>query len=73
MLYYIIYLKLKKESHNYLGVLMQNLQYYTLAKHEVNRWLDIVQQEGLLRLIDDIKKGEDFYAVYNRIEFDIKK
>jgi len=52
---------------------MQNLQYYTLAKHEVNRWLDIVQQEGLLRLIDDIKKGEDFYAVYNRIEFDIKK
>ncbi|AZV58018.1 hypothetical protein [Clostridium sp. AWRP] len=41
---------------------------YTLAKHEVHRWLSIVGQKGLLQLIDDINNGNDFYKSYNTIE-----
>jgi hypothetical protein len=41
---------------------------YATAKHEVNRWLNIVGQEGLLSLIDEIRAGEDFHQVYRAIE-----
>lgn len=41
---------------------------YTLAKHEVHRWLSVVGQKGLLQLIDDVNNGYDFYKSYNSIE-----
>lgn len=41
---------------------------YTLAKHEVHRWLSIVGQKGLLQLIQDVNNGHNFYKAYNAIE-----
>ncbi|PJI10461.1 MULTISPECIES: hypothetical protein [Clostridium] len=41
---------------------------YTLAKHEVHRWLSIVGQKGLLQLIQDVNNGQDFYKAYKAIE-----
>ncbi|AWI04612.1 hypothetical protein [Clostridium drakei] len=41
---------------------------YTLAKHEVHRWLSAVGQKGLSKLIEDVNNGCDFYKSYNNIE-----
>lgn len=47
---------------------------YTLAKHEVHRWLSVVGQKGLLQLIEDVNNSYDFYKSYNTIEAEkIKK
>lgn len=52
----------------YVSDLNTRILNYTLAKHEVHRWISIVGQKGLLQLIDDINAGNDFYKVYNDIE-----
>lgn len=56
----------------YVSDLETRRLHYTLAKHELSRWLDIVHQEGLLQLIDNVNKGDDFYTVYKRIELENK-
>lgn len=47
--------------------------HYTLAKHELKRWISIVHQKGLLELIELVKKGKDLYFEYNRIEASASK
>ena len=39
---------------------------YLNAKHELNEWLATHGQQGLLELIDQLNKGEDFYTAYGR-------
>lgn len=56
----------------YVSDLDTRIFHYTLAKHELGRWLAIVHQDGLLQLIDDVNKGEDLYTVYSRIELEKK-
>ncbi|MEL6593398.1 MAG: hypothetical protein AAFQ68_25085 [Bacteroidota bacterium] len=41
---------------------------YTVARHEVGRWLDVVGKDGLFRLIDGLDDMEDFESLYRAIE-----
>lgn len=40
---------------------------YIIAKHEVKEWLAAVKTQGLLELIEKVKKGKDFQQLYNAI------
>lgn len=40
---------------------------YTLAKQEVNKWLDIVGSDGLKKLIVEFKDGEDLDVLYSEM------
>lgn len=64
---------LDSDTQFYVSDLNTRVLNYTLAKHEVHRWLSIVGQEGLLQLIKDINNGDDFYKSYNMIETEKKK
>lgn len=54
----------------YVNDLETRILHYTLAKHELKRWLAVVHQEGLLQLIEGVNNGEDFYNIYCRIELE---
>lgn len=41
---------------------------YLTAKHEVQRWLDSVDQEDLLKLIQSIRSGSEFRETYSALE-----
>lgn len=41
---------------------------YTLARHELGRWLDLVGKEGLYRLIEGLDEGKEFAQLYQNIE-----
>ena len=41
---------------------------YLTAKHEVQRWLDVVGQEGFWALLESIQSGDEFHETYHSIE-----
>jgi len=41
---------------------------YVTAKHEVQRWLDAVGQEGFWALLQSIRSGDEFQETYHSIE-----
>ncbi|MFK7925730.1 MAG: hypothetical protein AB8H47_27525 [Bacteroidia bacterium] len=41
---------------------------YTVARKEVQRWLNIVGKEGLFELIDGLEEMENFESLYKKIE-----
>ena len=52
-----------------IGIIKYNdwLKYAT-AKHEVQRWLDAVGQEGFWALLQAIRSGDEFQEAYHSIE-----
>lgn len=51
-------------SEFYAGTTDDRRFRYLNAKHEVNEWLKINNQQGLLDLIDSLNNGTDFYTAY---------
>jgi hypothetical protein len=41
---------------------------YATAKHEVRRWLDIVETKGLLAFLSAVRNGADFQDAYQSTE-----
>jgi hypothetical protein len=41
---------------------------YATAKHEVERWLEVVGREGLEALLQSIQNGAGFQETYQAIE-----
>lgn len=45
---------------------------YMTAGREVSRWLSVVGRSGLTKLVDQLKAGDDFETVYQRLEREAK-
>jgi hypothetical protein len=41
---------------------------YPAAAHEVNRWIGLVGVSGLRALVEGVRRGQDFHALYDRLE-----
>ena len=50
----------------YAGEVKDRRFRYLNAKHELNAWLAVHGQQGLLELIDKLNGGEDFDVAYGR-------
>jgi hypothetical protein len=41
--------------------------HYTVSKHEVKKWLGKVGSKGLMKMIDKLRNGNDFYRSYHEV------
>ncbi|MEZ4847196.1 MAG: hypothetical protein R3B93_00900 [Bacteroidia bacterium] len=64
-------LRLLESMDDLAGFFDGNFQLnYATSKHEVNRWLNIVGNEGIKSLIEESGLTTDFYELYRKIEGD---
>lgn len=59
---------LETRKQFYVDDLEMRRLHYTIAKHEIKRWLDKVGMDGLNSIINALKNGKDFYKLYGELE-----